>query len=235
MKQYRDKILALVLLVAAGLAAGCNGAGAQPPIAANADNTSSPPFSAAEQAALTVPKGMPVYIRLQQSITSRTAQAGQSFSAVLDEPLEVDGKTLAPSGAPLTGRVVAARESGRLHNAGYLRLTLVSITLNGKEVPMQTSSLFVQGGSYKNRNFAYIGGGAGGGALIGALVGGGKGALIGSAIGAAGGTTAAYATGKKEVGFAAERRLGFRLMQPLDVPPSNQQEAGSAPKPPKIG
>lgn len=235
MKQYWDHVLALILLVVAGLAVGCNGAGAQPPTAGNTAGPGSPPFSAAEQAALTIPKGTPVYVRLQQSLTSRTAQTGENFSAVLDEPLDIEGKTVAPSGTPLNGRVVAARESGRLHNAGYLRLTLVSITLNGKDVPIQTSSLFVQGGSYKKRNFAYIGGGAGGGALIGALVGGGKGALIGSAIGAAGGTTAAYATGKKEVGFAAERRLGFRLMQPLDVKPSNPQEAGSSAKPPKAG
>ena len=111
-------------------------------------------------------------------------------------------------------RVVAARESGRLHNSGYLRLTLSSLNLSGKEMAIQTSSIFVKGGSYKNRNLAYIGGGAGGGALLGALIGGGKGALVGSAIGATGGATAAYATGKKEVGFSAERRIGFRLAEP---------------------
>jgi len=47
------------------------------------------------------------------------------------------------------------------------------------------------------------------------LAGGGKGALIGSMIGAAGGTGTAYATGKKDVGFSSERRLTFRLTQPL--------------------
>jgi hypothetical protein len=173
------------------------------------------PFSGSQ--AVIIPKGTPIYVRLERTISSTTAQPGEAFSAVLDEPLEVDGQTVAPQGTKANGHVVAARESGRLHNAGYLRLTLSSLTLNGKEVAIQTSSIFVEGGSYKNRNLAYIGGGAGGGALLGALVGGGKGTLIGSAIGATGGTTAAYATGKKEVGFSAERRIGFRLAEPLNI------------------
>jgi hypothetical protein len=175
----------LILLVLAGLATGC-GVGAQPPTVA-ADTPAAPqqqlPF--VEGKALVVPANTAIYVRLQQSISSATAQSGQNFSAELDEPLVVEGQTLAPKGAPVTGKVVAARESGHMHNAGYLRITLSSITLNGKTVPLQTNSVFVSGGSYKKRNLAFIGGGAGGGALLGALVGGGKGAAIGTTVGAA--------------------------------------------------
>jgi hypothetical protein len=207
--------LLLILLVLAGLAAGCS-VGSQPSsVAADAPGAQQLPF--AEGKALVVPANTAIYVRLQQSISSTTAQPGQDFAAVLDEPLVVEGQTLATEGTEVTGKIVAARESGHLHNAGYLRITLSSITLKGKTVPLQTNSVFVSGGSYKKRNLAFIGGGAGGGALLGALVGGGKGAAAGSATGATGDTTAVYATGKKEVGFVAERRLGFRLTQALNI------------------
>jgi hypothetical protein len=218
MKGYCSRnILLLTLLVLAAVAEGCNIGAKAPTPAVTTDNSGSQQLPFTESKPLVVPANTAIYVRLQQSISSATAQSGQNFSAVLDEPLVVDGQTLAPSGTAVTGKVVSARESGHLHNAGYLRITLSSMTVNGKSVPLQTNSMFVSGGSYKKRNLAFVGGGAGGGALLGALVGGGKGAIIGSAVGAAGGTTAAYATGKKEVGFVAERRLGFRLTQPLTI------------------
>ena len=164
---------------------------------------------------ITVPAGTVVNVRLQNSVSSATANAGQSFDATLDEALVVNGKTVAPRGASVTGRVVEAKSSGRLHDSGYLRLTLASITLNGKAVPVETSSLFAKGANHNKRNAAFIGGGTGAGALIGGLAGGGKGALIGGLVGAGAGTGGAYATGKKDVAFGAERRLSFRLTQPL--------------------
>lgn len=221
-------VLSLVL-------AGCSGAPKSD--ASNPDNltntaSSAAPFSSSGQPAdsehkgwfshapevpdtLTVPAGTVLNIRLQNSISSATAAPGESFDAVLDEPLVVKGQTVAPRGAAVTGRVTEAKASGRLHDSGYLRLTLASVAIGGKDVPVTTSSLFAKGANHNRRNAELIGGGAGAGTLIGALAGGGKGALIGGLIGAGAGTTGAYATGKKDVSFGAERRLSFRLTQPL--------------------
>jgi len=150
-------------------------------------------------------------------MSSASSNAGDSFEGTLDDPIVIEGQTAIPRGAAVTGRVLAAKASGRLHDPGYLRITLVSIKVDGMPVAIETSSLFVKGGSHERRNLAMIGGGTGAGALIGGLAGGGKGLLIGSAVGAAGGTGTAYATGKKEVSFGAERQLTFRLAQAVEL------------------
>jgi hypothetical protein len=173
--------------------------------------------SAPVSAPLIVPVGTPITVRLQDSLSSRYSVPGQRFDAVLDEPIVVDDQVVVPTGAVVTGHVTSARRSGRLRHPGVLGLTLDSVTVGGRHLSLVTSNIVVRGGSHKKRNLAWIGGGAGGGALLGALAAGGKGALIGSGIGAAAGTTTAFVSGKKDVGFSAERRLRFRLNQEVSL------------------
>ena len=166
---------------------------------------------------LVIPAGTSITVRLQQGLSSASAVPGERFDAVVDEPMVLDDRTVIPVGTPVTGHVIIARRSGRLHHPGELGLTLDSVFVNNQQVPLTTSHIIVRGASHKKRNLAWIGGSTGGGAIIGALAGGGKGALIGSGIGAVAGTTTAFVTGKKDVGFAAERRLRFRLNHDINL------------------
>jgi len=205
----------LNFLLTAALIAGI-GCGKAPE---SSDNQSAPFAKDGQQASnsAVIPAGTPISVRLQNSVSSASASIGEKFEAVLDEPLVINGQTVAAKGAAVTGRVVSARQAGHLHHPAYLRIALASLEINGKAVPLQSSSISVAGQNHNKRNLTLIGGGAGAGALIGALAGGGKGALIGSAIGASAGTAGAYATGKKDVGFSSERRLTFRLTQPVSI------------------
>ena len=242
MNRIKISRLLLIVLVAA-LIVGCNKAPTTAPTDETAQNPQQAPFTqnppqaqpgtdsgtavansdaiepskSLVPAVLSIPAGTSIYIRLQSAVSSGSSRSGDAFEAVIDQPVTVNGETLIPRGAQATGRVVEAKSSGRLHSPGYLRLTLASIRVNGHTIPVETSSVFAKGGSHKRRDLAMIGGGTGAGALIGALAGGGKGALIGSAVGAAGGTGAAFATGKKDIGFSPEHRLSFRLVHAVGL------------------
>jgi hypothetical protein len=213
MKRNFDPLLLSILLVLL-LFTACSGKSNEAQSASDQQNAT-PSSPSREQPAVSLPAGTAVTVRLQTPVSSASSEAGEIFDAVLDEPLLVDGQTVAPRGAAVRGKVTIARRSGRLRHPGELGLTLVSVSLGGQDVPLETSHIYAKGKSHKKRNLALIGGGTGAGALIGGVASGGTGALIGSAVGGGGGTAVAFGTGKKDVGFGVERRLTFKLTEPL--------------------
>ena len=92
-----------------------------------------------------VPAGTLLTVRLQSSLSSARTATDGTFSAVLDAPIIVEDITVVPRGAPVKGRVESARASEAKRNSGYVRLTLDSMNIDGREVPLQTSSLFARG------------------------------------------------------------------------------------------
>ena len=89
-------------------------------------------------AATTIPSGTAVKVRLQNSVSSASAKSGQEFSAVLDQAITVDGKTVAPKGANVKGTVAKAVASGRLSTPAELYLRLTSLEIGGKSYTLQT-------------------------------------------------------------------------------------------------
>lgn len=145
-------------------------------------------------------------------------QPGDSFFAVLDSPLVVEGLVIAEKGARLEGRVVEVEQAGRVKGRATLGIQLVRLhTSDGQRVAIQTETFRKEAEATKREDAAKVGLGAGLGAAIGAIAGGGKGAAIGAAAGGAAGTGAVLATRGKPVVIPVETRIDFRLNHPVTI------------------
>jgi hypothetical protein len=167
------------------------------------------PLSALAQRSLEIPSGTSIRVRMIDNLSSEQTQRGDTFRGTLDEPIDVNGRTLYPKGADVIGRVTDVHPTGRLTEPGELDLVLNTVSSGTVAESIHVEPLIIKGESHSKSNVTKIGGGAALGAVIGAIAGGGKGAAIGTLAGGAAGTGAAAATGKKPaiVEFEAELTL----------------------------
>ena len=166
-------------------------------------------FPALLRAGGTVPKGTAISVITDQAVSSKNAKVGQPVTGSVAKDVIVGGKVLIPKGSAAKLSVSSVQASGRLSTPAKLYLHLVSVSVKGKTYTFATSSAGRTEKGKGKRDAGFIGGGAAGGAAIGAIAGGGKGAAIGAAAGAGAGTAGAAATGKKDIEFPAEARLTF--------------------------
>jgi hypothetical protein len=167
---------------------------------------------------VTIPGGTILSVRLVESLSSDKNQAGDSFTATLDQPLVVDGFVIAERGARVEGRVTTATQAGRVKGVSDMALQLVRLnTSDGQTVPIQTAIFEKEGPTSKKEDAEKVGIGAAIGAAIGAIAGGGRGAAIGAGAGGAAGGGTVLATRGKAVVFPSETRLSFRLAAPVTL------------------
>jgi hypothetical protein len=175
------------------------------------------PSEAPTPAAVVIPRGSVLRVRIDEALDTRRNRAGDHFHASLAAPVLVHGSVVLPRGTEFTGHITQSDASGRLKGRAVIAVTLDSFRLNRKEYRIHTGNVERLSAAHKKRNLGFIGGGTGLGSALGAIAGGGKGAVIGAAAGAAAGTAGAATTGKLEVGISAESLLTFPLRTALEL------------------
>jgi hypothetical protein len=163
-------------------------------------------------------KGAEIVVRLIDGIDSEKSKEGDTFRASLDEPLMIEGETLAPKGADATVKLVAAQESGKLTGRTELTVALVSVAVGGRRLEVNTSTVSQASGSRGERTAKVAVGTAAVGAIIGAIAGGGQGAAIGAGAGAAAGAGSQVFMKGQRVNIPSETILTFTTDAPVKLP-----------------
>jgi hypothetical protein len=96
-----------------------------------------------------LPAGTLITIQIETSLSIAHVNAGDPFTASVAGPLMIAGDTLIERGTPVSGRVESAQppagRPGLSPDPGYVRLTLNTMTVDGRVLSLQTSSLFARG------------------------------------------------------------------------------------------
>jgi BON domain len=165
----------------------------------------------------TFPAGTVIPVRVDDNLSSATAQVDQSFHASLAADLVRDGSVVIPQGTPVLGRIADAQDAAHFSGSALLSLELTRIDLRDHHLSIVTDTWAQRGKGRGSNTAKKAAGGAILGTLIGALAGGGKGAAIGAAAGAGAGTGVNAATRGQQVQIASETLINFTLQSPLTV------------------
>jgi hypothetical protein len=135
-----------------------------PAVPSEGESAVNTPFPAVSHFRI-LPAGTLIMVRLEKSLAFSQIHPGDAFTASLDGTLAVDGESVIASGALVTGRVELTQPSvnrpGYSPDPGYVGLTLNTITVDGRVIGLQTSSLFAKGSPGSNIPLNVSSGGVG--------------------------------------------------------------------------
>jgi hypothetical protein len=122
-----------------------------------------PPVAAAPPAPRILPAGTSFSARITSALSSKTSNAGDSFSATLVNSARLNGNVVIPAGSSVSGVVAGAHSAGKFKGAATLSVRLVSVNVRGRSYPVQTAVISQETKGKGKRTGAMVGGGAGGG------------------------------------------------------------------------
>ena len=124
-----------------------------------------------------------------------------------------------PEGSTVSGVVTDATPSAKVKGRAHLAVRFDSLTPRGgdERYRIETAAIGRTAPATKKNDAIKIVAPAAGGAIIGAIVGGGKGAAIGAGVGGGAGTAVVLSTSGKETTLPVGSALRLRLAAPLTV------------------
>jgi len=162
-----------------------------------------------------LPVGTEIDVRLQNTISSATAQLEDRVEATTVLNVDTRDHVLVPAGSVFRGTVTSVNRPGRLDRKGSLTVVFDQVTVRHQTTQVRATVLQALESEGIKGDSAKIGAGAGVGAIIGGILGGFKGVLTGILVGG-GGVIAA--TEGQHVTLPAGTILRVRLDTPLIVP-----------------
>jgi hypothetical protein len=157
------------------------------------------------------------------TITSRTAKAGDAFTArVVADVKNAQGKVVIPAGSVVHGTIADVKPAPNPSTPGTLTLAVSSVTVRGTDYPLEASIDSLEtvrhGRGVTTGDAAKVGAGAVAGAIIGRVVGGNKkGTVIGGVVGGAVGAGVAATSKDSDIVLPAGAHILVTLTKALTV------------------
>ena len=167
---------------------------------------------------LVLPAAAVIGLQLETGLTSERARVEDRVEARVTRDVLVDGRLAIPAGSRVLGSVTQVDRGGKMKERARLSVRFHTLVLgDGIEVPLRTEPITREGEPPAADSSKKIGGAAVGGAILGAILGGGKGAMIGGITGAGGGTAMVMAGDRNPATFQPGAIVTARLAAPVTI------------------
>src|SRR5262249_9873919 len=140
---------------------------------------------------------------------------GSAFTGTVSEDVVVDGVTVIPAGAEVSGHLLDSARSGKASGRPHMQLGYDAVSFGGQSYNIAAVSDTMVGKGGSGKDAAMIGGGAVAGGVLGKVLGGS--AVGGAVAGAAAGTAASLLTRGPDLHLEPGKKLTVTLQSPVTV------------------
>src|ERR1051325_1705785 len=179
----------------------------------------------------TVPEGTVISVRMDSTLSSKSAHIGDRFTATVDVPVSVNGATIIPSGATIEGHVTQVTPARRMARSGTIAVEFENLVLpdgtrvaidgnltsDDPEIRRQIDEENRISGQKDRETGVFVGSSGAVGAVLGGIAGGLKGAAVGGAIGAGVAIGSILLTKGEEAKVPSGTPFGVQLRRALAI------------------